>query len=103
MTSILSPPVAFVIYIVLVSILSRIGRVLAGPSLDSAAKSAPYSSGEAASPQQGAPGYRPFFVTALFFAVLHLGVVVLATSAMSLGGLIYLLGLVAVLVALILG
>ena len=103
MNSILSPPVAFVIYLVLVSVLARIGRVLAGPSLGSAAKSAPYSSGEAASPHQGAPGYRPFFVTALFFAVLHLGVVVLATSAISPASAIYLLGLVAVLVALILG
>ena len=40
---------------------------------------------------------------ALFFAVLHLGVVVLATSTMSTIATIYLLGLMMVLVALILG
>ena len=50
-----------------------------------------------------APGYRPFFVVALFFAVLHLGVLVLATGIPSPVMRIYLLGLLLALLALILG
>ncbi len=50
-----------------------------------------------------APGYRPFFVVALFFAVLHLGVLVLATGISSPVMRIYLLGLMLALLALILG
>ena len=50
-----------------------------------------------------APGYRPFFVVALFFAVLHFGVLVLATGIPSPVMRIYLLGLMLALLALILG
>jgi hypothetical protein len=54
-----------------------------------------------------APGYRPFFVVALFFAVLHLGVLVLAvggiSSATAGGTAVFLVGLMLALLALILG
>ena len=50
-----------------------------------------------------APGYRPFFVVALFFAVLHLGVLVLGTGVSSPVLIIYLCGLMLALLALILG
>lgn len=105
MTSILLvPPVAFLLYLALVSILSGIGRVMAGnPPASSALKASPYASGEAPHLSDGAPGYRPFFRVALFFAVLHLGVLVLGSGGLSqvAGG--YLLGLILALVALILG
>jgi NADH:ubiquinone oxidoreductase subunit 3 (subunit A) len=105
MTSILLiPPVAFLLYLLLVAILSGIGRVMAGTRHPlSTLKSSAYASGEAPRPSAGAPGYRPFFRVALFFAVLHLGVLVLASGGMSPGSMIYLLGLMLTLVALILG
>ena len=50
-----------------------------------------------------APGYKPFFVIALFFAILHLGVLMLGSSSLSPIAGIYLAGLLLTLLALILG
>ena len=100
---ILSPPLAFLIYIVLVAVLLGLGRVLAGPAQPTQVKSSTYSSGEEPPSRFAAPGYRPFFVVALFFAILHLGVLVLGSNNISLTAVIYLQGLLMVLAALILG
>ena len=99
----LSPPIAFLAYLVLVALLYALGRLLAGPSHLTPLKSSTYSSGEAPPTQLAAPGYRPFFVVALFFAVLHLGVLVLGSGGLSPITGIYLLGLMLALLALILG
>ncbi|MBZ0303063.1 MAG: hypothetical protein K8J31_25175, partial [Anaerolineae bacterium] len=98
-----APPVTFLIYLLLVAILSGVGRLLAGPSHPNAAKSSIYASGEEPLPGAPVPGYRPFFKVALFFAVLHLGVIVLASGGASAGPVLYLVGLMTALVALILG
>ena len=100
---ILSPPLAFLIYIVFVAVLFGLGRVLAGPAQPTQVKSSTYSSGEEPPSRLAAPGYRPFFVVALFFAILHLGVLVLGSNNITLTAVIYLLGLLLVLAALILG
>jgi NADH:ubiquinone oxidoreductase subunit 3 (subunit A) len=100
---ILSPPVAFLIYVALVAVLSGLGRVLAGPAQPTPVKTSTYSSGEEPPTRVAAPGYRPFFVVALFFAILHLGVLVLGSNNISPTGMIYLVGLILALVALILG
>lgn len=99
-----SPPIAFMIYVLLVGILLLIGKSLAGSPTEGV-DSHLYASGEAApaSDDRSVPGYQPFFVVALFFAILHLGVVVLATSDMSLMSIVYLLGLFLILVTLIVG
>lgn len=99
----LSPPVAFVVYLLLVGALYGLGRVLAGPANVTPLKSSTYSSGEAPPTRMAAPGYRPFFVVALFFAVLHLGVLMLGSGNFTpiLG--FYLAGLMLTLIALILG
>lgn len=104
MNILFSPMLAFPIYILLVSILLVIGRMLAGTS-SRATDTSLYASGEAQpdDADKSVPGYRPFFLIALFFAVLHLGVVILATSTLSGISIIYLLGLMMALIALILG
>lgn len=99
----LVPPVAFVIYLGLVALLSAPGKRLARTPNDPLTAVETYASGEAAPEGQAAPGYRPFFVTALFFAVLHLGALVLGSSDLSGSAEVYLLGLAVALVALILG
>ena len=99
----LAPPIAFAVYVVLVGVLSGFGRMLAGPSDASEIKSSTYGSGEASPVRPAAPGYRPFFVMALFFAVLHLGVLMLGSSDLSSIAGIYLVGLILALLALILG
>lgn len=109
MTVLLSPPIAFLIYTLLVAGLALIGWLLAGgrnASQDSTAYgSSLYASGEAppADDDRSVPGYRPFFLIALFFATLHLGVVILATSSGSPMALVFLFGLFVSLIALILG
>lgn len=100
---ILSAPIAFLIYIVLVTILSGFGRVLAGPAQATPVKASTYASGEKSPTHLAAPGYRPYFVVALFFAILHLGVLMIGSSNMSPIALVYLVGLILALLALILG
>lgn len=100
---ILSPPLAFFIYIVLVAVLSGFGRLLAGPAHPTPVKTSTYSSGEESPSRLAAPGYRPFFVIALFFAVLHLGVLVLGSNNINMTAVVYLLGVILALSALVLG
>jgi NADH:ubiquinone oxidoreductase subunit 3 (subunit A) len=104
MQILLTPPVAFLIYLFVAGMLVLLGKVLAGRSKStSALKSSTYSSGETPPTRLAAPGYRPFFVVALFFAVLHLGVLVMSTGTTSPVMVIYLVGLIVALLALILG
>ncbi len=103
MDILLSPPVAFLIYLVLVGLLAGTGRLLAGPEKVTAGKRTTYASGEAAPTRMAAPGYRPFFIIALFFAILHLGILMLGSSDLSPYAGFYLAGLALALIALILG
>ncbi len=104
MQVILTPPVAIVIYFVLAAILFGFGRILAGRSKPSPEKSSTYGSGEVAPASRSLPGYRGFFIIALFFAVLHLGVLMLgSTSAVSPIAIVYLIGLMLALLVLIVG
>ena len=104
MNILFSPVLAFPIYILLVSILLLIGQMLTEKS-STVTDATLYTSGETLpdDADKSVPGYRPFFSIALFFAMLHLGVVILATSTLSVISIIYLLGLMMALVALILG
>ena len=77
MNLLLSPPVAFLAYIPVALVLLGLGRLLAGPASANAVKSSVYGSGEASPTFEAAPGYQPFFLIALFFAVVHLAMLVL--------------------------
>jgi NADH:ubiquinone oxidoreductase subunit 3 (subunit A) len=103
MNVILTPPLAFLIYLPLVLAIYFVGRGLAGKGTPSANKSSLYGSGEEAPTTLAAPGYRPFFLVAFFFAILHLGMLVLGTGSIDKSLLLYLVGLVLALLALILG
>jgi len=103
MQIILTPPVALVIYFALVAILFGFGRMLAGRANPSAEKSSTYGSGEAAPASHSMPGYRGFFIIALFFAVLHLGALMLGSSILTPIALVYLAGLMLALIVLIVG
>ncbi len=103
MSILLSPPVAFLIYIPLVLVILWFGRSLAGPAEANAVKSSTYSSGEEAPTSSAVPGYQPFFLIAFFFAILHLGILVLGSGGLTPTSGIYLVGLVLALIALLLG
>ena len=103
MNILLTPPIAFLIYIVLVFGIVWFGRVLAGPEKPNPIKSSVYGSGEEAPTYLAAPGYRPFFMIAFFFAILHLGMLVLGSGGLNTTAIVYMVGLILALVALILG
>lgn len=99
----LSPPFAFVLYLALVGILSGFGRLLAARGTHSEGKLATYSGGEEAPTTGAMPGYRGFFIIALFFAILHLGVLMLGSSSFQPIAGVYLIGLIVALLVLIVG
>jgi NADH:ubiquinone oxidoreductase subunit 3 (subunit A) len=99
----LSPLIAFFIYLIAVYVVSGIGKYFSAKGLKTEFKTATYASGEEHDPLPAAPGYRQFFVIALFFAILHLGVLMIGSSGFSSVASIYLLGLILALIALILG
>jgi NADH:ubiquinone oxidoreductase subunit 3 (subunit A) len=101
--SLLAPVIAFFVYFLVVSIASRVGRLFAAHGRETEFKTATYASGEANDSIPADHSYTTFFVVALFFAVLHLGVLMVGSSGLSPAAVPYLLGLILVLVALILG
>jgi NADH:ubiquinone oxidoreductase subunit 3 (subunit A) len=103
MEILLSPPLAFLIYIPLVLVIVWLGSTMAGPSHANSMKSSNYGSGEAAPTQAAAPGYKPFFLVAFFYAILHLGMLVVGGGSLTSTTGIYLVGLALALIALILG
>ena len=103
MQVILTPPVAFGLYALLVGLLLVASWRLAARSVQSQAKTSTYSGGERAQAGIAAPGYRPFFMVALFFAFLHLGVLIVGTGGFTIVTGVYILGLIFSLVALALG
>ncbi len=103
MDLILTPPVAFILYIPLVLLILATGRLLAGAGRPTAMKTSVYGSGEASPTFAAAPGYRPFFLIALFFAVVHLGMLVLGIGRLPVPAAAYIVGLLLALTALILG
>jgi NADH:ubiquinone oxidoreductase subunit 3 (subunit A) len=103
MTILLQPPISFLVYTGFALFIYLSGRVLAGPGNPSKMKSSLYSSGEEAPISVAAPGYRPFFLVAIFFAMLHLGVLMLGTGTPSPILIFYVAGLMLALLALILG
>lgn len=103
MNIILTPPLAFLIYLPLVLALFFIGKAMAGKEHPTTGKSSLYSSGEEAPTTAAAPGYRPFFLIAFFFAMLHLGILIIGTGKLEASTIPFVIGLVLALVALILG
>jgi NADH:ubiquinone oxidoreductase subunit 3 (subunit A) len=73
-------------YVALVAVLYGFGRLLAPAARPTGDETSLYAGGEVAATSKAGPGYRRrFFVVALFFAVLHLGALVLATVGLGFG------------------
>ncbi len=103
MDFILTPPVAFLLYIPLVFALAGFGKALADPAKSSDVKESPYTGGEEQATSHATPGYRPFFLIAFFFAILHLGTLVVGLGDFSIRVLTYLGGLALAMIILLLG
>ena len=93
MTNILlAPPIAFLIYLAFASGLHLLGKKMADTSSENALKASTYAGGETPPSKMAAPGYRPFFMVALFFAILHLGVLILGSGGLTIITGVYLIG-----------
>ena len=103
MQILLSPPIAFLIYIPLVWVFLMAGKRMAGEATDSDPTKTSYASGAEAPTNFASPGYKPFFLVALFFAILHLGILVLGTGNLNSTEALFLGGLILALLALVLG
>ncbi len=103
MKLLLSPVIAFLIYIPLGLLILLIGRGLAGRTKAGVMKYSIYGSGESAPSSAASPGYKPFFVIAFFFAFVHLGILVLGSGTLTLTMGIFLFFLILALIALLLG
>jgi len=99
----LTPPIAFVLYLLAAGLLLRLSERFAATSPATAMKSSTYGSGETGPTHAAAAGYRTFFVIALFFAVLHLGTLILGASTLQPIAAVYIAGLALILLVLILG
>ena len=98
-----SPPIAFLADLALSAILLAVAGFAAARGKASELKTSIYGSGEAARASAASPGYRPFFMTAFFFAMLHLGVLIVGSGGFTVVTGIYITGLILSLIALALG
>jgi NADH:ubiquinone oxidoreductase subunit 3 (subunit A) len=96
MNVLLFPPIAFLLYLGLIALLSMVGQKA------SSAESTAYASGEMAPNDSAASGYKAFSQFALFFAVFHLGILLLATAGAGFMSFIFLIFLMLLLVVLML-
>ncbi|MBN8636259.1 MAG: hypothetical protein J0M07_13115 [Anaerolineae bacterium] len=105
MTLLLTPIAAFLIYLALAALLSRLGHRLAGGdhSTPNTPHTSIYAGGERPPTTDVLPGYSKTFIVAFFFAIVHIGVLMLGSSAGSSAAAIYLVFLALSLLALILG
>ncbi len=104
MDILLMPPLAFIFYLFAAGILMLMGKhIAAGRGTPSTLKQSLYASGnpppESATPRYSAQGFR----IALFFAVLHLGALIVGSSDLSLSAAVYIAGLALTLIILLLG
>jgi NADH:ubiquinone oxidoreductase subunit 3 (subunit A) len=95
-----SPPIAFAAYVVLVGVLLAVAKSLAARGNASESKTSMYGSGEEAQTGAASPGYRPFFMVAFFFAILHLGVLIVGSGGFTIITGVYIIGLIFSLIAL---
>ncbi len=97
MNLLLSPPVAFILFSLILILVYRFlqGHAAEGP--DHPDKHLPYSGGQSLPPVEVRLSYARFFRLALLFGLAHVAVLVLATLPLGRGtiwlGLAYLLGL----------
>jgi len=76
---ILSPPIAFLIFIGVGQLLYLLGRAMAPRTNMTDAKAAPYACGEDVPMGKAQISYKLFFSLAIFFTVMHVAALVVAT------------------------
>lgn len=75
----LTPPVAFGIYLLLSMAISALSKKLAAKGESTPLKEQPYACGEDMEENQSRPNYNEFFKFAFFFTIIHVIALVVAT------------------------
>ena len=93
----LSPPIAFIIFFLILSLGYILIQRHAAKGLDHPEKYLPYSGGQKIPPAEVRLSYKTFFRIGLLFGIVHVAVLVLATLPLGWTshriGLLYLLGI----------
>jgi len=76
----MSPPVTFILFLLMSFGVSLISKRLAAHGKDSVIKMQPYACGESMEENQGQPDYTEFFKFAFFFTIMHVVALVVATD-----------------------
>lgn len=91
----LFPPVAFSIFLVIGGLIELCGKWLAAKGKTSGGKQSQYACGEDVPAQRVQPDYSDFFPFALFFSIIHVTALIMATlpsGNIALMGILYLTG-----------
>ncbi len=89
------PPVAFMIFLAVGSLIYLSGSWLAAKGKKSGGKKTQYACGEDVPAQRVQPDYSAFFPFALFFSIIHVTALIMATlpsGNIALMGILYLAG-----------
>ncbi len=76
----MSPPVTFIVLLLISFGLSLVSKRVATRGQDSEGKMQAYACGESMEENQGQPDYTEFFKFAFFFTIMHVVVLVVATD-----------------------
>lgn len=76
----MSPPVVFVLFLLLSFGVSLISKRLSAHGADTTAKNQAYACGETMEENRGQPDYTEFFKFAFFFTIMHVVILVVATD-----------------------
>lgn len=79
-TILLAPPVVFLIYLALSTLISVLSKRIAAKGTDSPGKIKSYACGENMLVNRAQPDYSQFFQFAFFFTIMHVVVLVVATD-----------------------
>ncbi len=99
MRIILSPPVAFIIFILVGLLLYLFGRKIAPKFNPVGGKATPYACGEDIPMKKMQVSYRLFFHVALFFTIMHVAALMIATLPAGIIGILGVLYLVVIALA----
>ena len=75
----LSPPVAFILFLVISLGLYAVGRLMAGKVKVEGGKLETYACGEDYQAEKLTYGYKRFYVAAIFFTIMHVATLTVAT------------------------
>ncbi len=81
----LSPPIAFLLFMLVGYGLYALGSRMAGEVVPEVGKDEPYACGQEYQAQRFQFGYQKFYIAALFFTVMHVAIMTIATVPSGIG------------------